>query len=89
MALGAKPGDVLAVIVRQGMGMVLMGILAGVIAAAVFTRMASELLIGVSATDPLIFCGAAVFLAAVALAAACIPAIRATHIDPNIALRCQ
>jgi predicted permease len=87
MALGAKSPDVLALVGRQATGMVLLGILVGSIAAAALTRVASGLLIDVSATDPLIFCGAAVFLAAVALVAAFVPAMRATHIDPNVALR--
>jgi predicted permease len=89
MALGANPQEVLALVVRQGMGMVLFGVLAGVITAAALTRLAAGLLVNVSSTDPLIFCGAAVFLAAVALVAACIPAIQAIRIDPNVALRCQ
>jgi ABC-type antimicrobial peptide transport system permease subunit len=89
MALGAKPRDVLAVILGQAMGTVLIGILTGVIVAAALTRMAAGLLVNVSATDPGIFCGAAVFLAAVAALAAYIPAVRATRIDPNVALRCQ
>ena len=89
MALGANPRDVLALVVRQGMRMALLGILAGVIAAAALTRVAASLLIHVSATDPGIFCGAALFLAAIALVAACVPAWRAVRIDPNVALRCQ
>ncbi len=89
MALGAKPRDVLAAIVRHAMGMVLIGNLMGVIVAAALTRVAGGLLVNVSATDPAIFCGAAVFLAAVAMLAAYIPAMRATRIDPNVALRCQ
>jgi predicted permease len=89
MALGAKPRDVLAAVVRQAMGIVLLGILMGVIVAAALTRAAAGLLVNVSATDPIIFCGAAVSLAAVALLAAYIPAMHATRIDPNVALRCQ
>ena len=55
----------------------------GVLAAAAVTRLAAGLLVNVSATDPLIFGGAALFLAAVALAASYVPALRATRIDPN------
>ena len=58
-------------------------------AAAAVTRVVAGLLVNVSATDPLIFGGAALFLAAVALAASYVPALRATHIDPNQALRWQ
>jgi putative ABC transport system permease protein len=52
-------------------------------------RLASGLLVNVSATDPLVFGVAAIFLAAVSLAASYLPARRATRIDPNTALRCQ
>jgi predicted permease len=87
MALGAKPGDVLVLIVRQAMGIVLAGILVGVALAGALTRVAAGLLVHVSATDPLIFSGAAAFLAVVGLIAACLPAMRAARIDPNAALR--
>jgi putative ABC transport system permease protein len=89
MALGARPRDVLGLVVRQGMGLTLGGLLAGVVAAVAVTRLAAGLLVNVSATDPLIFGGAALFLAVVALAASYIPAMRATRIDPNTALHCQ
>lgn len=87
MALGAKPGNVLTLIVRQAMGIVMIGIVVGVAVAVALTRMAAGLLVHVSATDPLIFSSAAAFLAAVGLVAACLPAIRAARIDPNVALR--
>jgi len=87
MALGAKPRDVLALVVRQAMGIVLAGIAAGILIAATLTHAAAGLLVKVSATDPTIFGGAALFLALVGLIAAYIPAIRATHIDPNTTLR--
>jgi len=87
MALGAKPGDVLTLVVRQAMGIVLAGILVGVGVAGALTRVAAGLLVHVSATDPLIFSSAAAFLAIVGLIAACLPAIRAARIDPNVALR--
>jgi predicted permease len=87
MALGAKPLDVLALVLRQAMAIVLAGIVAGTLVAFTVTRAAAGLLVKVSATDPAIFVGAAAFLAAVGLVAAYIPALRATHIDPNITLR--
>jgi hypothetical protein len=87
MALGAKPGDVLTLVVRQAMGIVLAGILVGMGVAGALTRVAAGLLVHVSATDPLIFSSAAGFLAVVGLIAACLPAIRAARIDPNVALR--
>jgi predicted permease len=89
MALGARPRDVLALTVGQGMRMTLVGLAAGVIVALAVTRVVSGLLVNVSATDPLIFIGASLFLAAVAFAASYLPARRATRIDPNVALRCQ
>ena len=89
VALGAKSSDVVGLVVRQGMGLTIVGLLVGVMAAAAVTRLASGLLVNVSATDPLIFSGGALFLAAIALAASCVPALRATRIDPNTALRCQ
>ena len=87
VALGAKSSDVLGLVVRQGMGLTGAGLLAGVLAAAAVTRLAAGLLVNVSATDPLIFGGAALFLAVVALAASYVPALRAARIDPNTALR--
>jgi putative ABC transport system permease protein len=76
-------------VVRQGMALAAGGLLVGVVAAVAVTRLASAMLIEVSATDPLIFTLAAGFLAVIALLAASIPALRATHIDPNTALRSE
>jgi predicted permease len=87
VALGAKSSDVLGLVVRQGMAMTAVGLLVGVAVAAAVTRLVSGLLVNVSATDPVIFAGAALFLAAVGLAASCVPALRAMRIDPNTALR--
>jgi predicted permease len=87
MALGAKPGDVLALVLRQAMGIVLLGIAVGVAVAAALTRVTAGLLVNVSATDPLIFASAALFLTLVGLIAACVPALRAARIDPTVALR--
>jgi putative ABC transport system permease protein len=89
MALGAKSRDVVLMILRQGMVMTLIGLVAGTVAAIAVTRVASRALIGVSATDPMVFGGAAIFLAAVAMAACFVPARRATRIDPNTALHWQ
>ena len=87
MALGAKPRDVLVLIVRQAMAIVLAGIAAGTLLAVALTRAAAGLLVKVSATDPAIFAASAAFLAAIGLIAASIPALRAAHIDPNVTLR--
>ena len=89
MALGAKPADVLRMVVRGGMRLTLIGVAIGVILALALMRLAASLLVHVSASDPLVFIGAALFLAAVALAASYLPALRATRIDPNDALRCE
>jgi ABC-type antimicrobial peptide transport system permease subunit len=88
VALGAKSSDVLGLVVRQGMGLTVVGLVVGVAVSAAVTRLAAGLLVNVSATDPAIFGGAALFLAVVALLANCVPAVRATRIDPNRALRC-
>jgi len=89
MALGARPMDVLALVVRRGMRLTLVGVAIGAVAALAVTRLASSLLVHVSATDPLVFAAASLFLAAVALAANYLPARRATRIDPNEALRSE
>jgi ABC-type antimicrobial peptide transport system permease subunit len=88
VALGARSSDVVGMVLRDGMGLTAAGLLVGVLAAVAVTRVVSGLLVKVSATDPLIFGGAAVFLAVVALVASGVPAIRAARTDPNSALRC-
>jgi hypothetical protein len=87
MALGAQPADVRRMVVRQGMAMAAAGLTVGIAAALAVTRVAAGLLVKISPTDPAVFAGATVFLAAVALAASYVPARRATRIDPNAALR--
>jgi putative ABC transport system permease protein len=87
IALGAQGADVVGMIVRQGMRLALLGVVVGVACALALTRLASGLLYGVSATDPLTFAAVALLLATVALAACFVPARRATRIDPLAALR--
>jgi len=87
MALGARRGNVLKLVLRQGMGLVLIGVVLGLIGAFAVTRVMSALLFGVTAKDPLTFLAVAVLLALVAFVACYIPAWRATKVDPMIALR--
>jgi predicted permease len=89
MALGAQTGDVIGLVLRRGMNLTLIGVSAGVAMALAVTRLMASLLIHVSATDPVVFIGATLFLGAVGLTANYLPARRATRIDPNQALRSQ
>jgi putative ABC transport system permease protein len=87
MALGADPGDVARLILRQGGVVAFTGIVLGLAAALAASRLLQSLLFGVSARDPLVFTGSAVALLAVALLACWLPARRAASVDPLIALR--
>jgi predicted permease len=87
MALGAQPGDILRLVVGQGMQLTGAGIVAGLIGALALTRVMTSLLFGVGATDVLTFASVASILAAVGLLAVFIPARRATRVDPIVALR--
>jgi putative ABC transport system permease protein len=87
IALGAQRGDIVRMVVRQGMQLVAIGVFSGLAAAVALTRLLASMLFGVSATDALTFSAVAVFLAAVALAASYVPARRAMRVDPLTALR--
>ncbi len=87
MALGAQTGDVLRLVIRQGMALTLTGIAIGLGAAFLLTRSLKGMLFGVSPADPLTFALIATLLAALALLACYIPARKATKVDPLLALR--
>ncbi len=87
MALGAQPGKILALVMKQGLALTAIGVIAGIVAALALTRLMATLLFGVPPTDPLTFLSVSAMLAAVALAASYVPALRATKVDPMKALR--
>jgi predicted permease len=87
MALGARQSDVLALVLRQGMTLVLSGVVIGVVCALAITRVMASQLYSVRPTDPVTFVSVAVILASIALVATLVPAWRATMVDPTVALR--
>jgi putative ABC transport system permease protein len=89
MALGAQRRDVVAMVVRQGMQLALVGIAIGLVAAAGLTRLMTNLLYDLAPTDLPTFGAVAALLGISAFVACCVPAIRASCIDPNTALRSE
>jgi len=87
IALGAGPGDVLGMILGQGLRTIFIGVAIGIAGSLALTRTVESLLFGVTATDPLTFGGVTVLLLAAGLLASYIPARRATRVEPVIALR--
>jgi predicted permease len=87
MALGAERGDILRLVLRQGLGPACVGIAIGMAASLALTRLMAKMLYHVSTTDPAAFVGGAVLFGAVAMLASYLPARRATRVDPMVALR--
>jgi predicted permease len=89
LALGARPSDVLRLVLGQILTLVAAGTMIGITGGLIVTRVVRNLLYGVSAVDPATFIGMPLLLLLVALMASYLPARRATKIDPMIALRCE
>jgi len=87
IALGATPRDVVADVLGEGLRLAAAGMAAGLVLAIVVTRLMAALLFGISPTDVATFAGAAALLAAIAILASLVPALRASRVDPLVALR--
>jgi putative ABC transport system permease protein len=87
MALGAGRGEVLGMVLREGLQLVAIGLALGIVGAAALTRLMADLLFHVEATDPITFAGMALVLVLIAAAACLAPARRASAVDPMVALR--
>jgi putative ABC transport system permease protein len=87
MAIGAQPGDVLRMVLRQGLALTLLGISIGLAASVGLARAMARMLYGVSATDPPTYLAVSLLWLAVAFAACYLPARRAAGVDPTVALR--
>jgi putative ABC transport system permease protein len=89
VTLGAQPRDIMRLVVRQGIGFALVGLIVGSLAAGALARVVAAMLVGVGPADPLVYAAATGFTAFVTLASAAIPAWRALRVDPAVALRWQ
>jgi len=89
MALGAQPGDILRMVIRETGILTVIGVVIGLAAAYALTRFMESLLFNVKATDPLVFLGIAIVLVLVSVLAAFFPGRRATRVDPLVALRAE
>jgi putative ABC transport system permease protein len=85
--MGAKPGDILSMVLRQGLGLGLTGIVVGLLAAIGLTRLLHSLLFEISPTDPITFGAVGLVLVSAAVISCLIPARRAAKTDPLVALR--
>ncbi|MDO8543700.1 MAG: ABC transporter permease [Opitutaceae bacterium] len=89
MALGARSGRVIGMIVRESLTLVCLGIVLGIAGAWAASRLIAKMLFGLSATDPVTYAGVALLFTGVALLACLLPARRAAKVDPMVALRCE
>lgn len=89
MAMGAKPRDMMLLVLRQGLGFAMAGLALGALASAALGRVLAAVLVSVSPADPGVYAGAAAFTVAVAVFSAGIPAWRALRVDPVVALRSE
>jgi putative ABC transport system permease protein len=88
-ALGANSGDIIALVLKQGLRLIATGLITGIAAALGIAPVMSSLVEGISTTDPLTMAAVAMVVVAVSLVACYIPARRATRVDPMIALRAE
>ena len=89
MAIGARPAEILRMILGQGLALALVGVVLGLVGALWLTRVLLKLLFEVAPTDPLTFVGVAAVLGLAALVACYVPARRASRVDPLVALRVE
>jgi putative ABC transport system permease protein len=89
LALGADSREVLGLVLVQGLRLALAGVVIGLVAAFAVTRVMKNMLFGLSSTDPLTFVAISLLLVLVALVASYLPALRATRVDPVVALRTE
>jgi len=89
LALGARPGEVLGLVLRGGLTLVAAGLIVGVVAGALASRVLASTLYGVDPLDPSTFAGVAAMLVTVGVVASYVPARRATLVDPIAALRSE
>ena len=87
MAVGAEPRDILRLVLKRGLVLTCIGLAIGLAGAVALTQTMQSLLFGISASDPVSFAAATTLLMLVAMLACLLPARRAMHVDPTVALR--